>query len=165
MANGNEFDFADPTEEIQVVESYMSELRYFMSVKTINTLDKIETNILQLDTEYATKTDAIKGEVHAYGHVVDTLIATIGDPDFATNFNKENTLAKIALIAPKMMAIKDERNEFIARFIKEYGFEEDVAKTIWKVFQSVYQYYSASSEEYRAWVFNRLLGGDVVWCK
>lgn len=156
-SNGSAFDYADPTEDIQYLENYMTELRFFISGQVPKALDTIETNVRQIDTSYAVKTNAITDEVRTYGRIVDILVASISAPDFAVSFDKAAVWGQIALIAPGWKIHRTEAELFITNIVEQYGFDRQTATSMWRIYQTLRVRYPHFSQEELDWKFSRVI--------
>lgn len=155
--DGGVFDTIDPTPEIQYLESYMSELREFMAVTAPNALKTITDSVSDAEATYVTQVTALKNEVTDYGKAVDTLIEIISDKDFATNFDKTKLIEKVFAAAPILSAIKEEKDAFIANAKEQYGFDEETAKIMWKVWQGIKEANPTATPRELSYIYTRAI--------
>ena len=155
--NGDVFDFADPTDEIRYLENSMSELRFWMSETALQKLDSIETSVRQLDSNYASRCNEVTEEIATYGRVVDILIGSIGSPDFVTSFNKADIWEKINEEAPQLLDRRTEKQWFFLNMAREFGFDLETIKIMWKVWEGIVANNPTSSQRELDWMFIRAL--------
>ncbi len=155
---GEAFDYADPTPEISSLENYMCEYREFMGLTAPNALNTIVTNVSQAQATFVTQSNDIKDLLTDYGKALDVLIETIGDKNFATNFNKIALLEKVNLASPKLAAQRQRKDDFTLHTMAQYGFDKDTAEIMWKLWQSINDSFGKKDDAYIAWYYNRILG-------
>jgi len=136
-ANGDVFDIADPAQEIQFLESTMTDLRGWMSEEAPKALDNIEADICQLDTNYAVRCDEVTEEIVTYGIVVDLLIEAIGSENFAAAFSKAAMSNRIKQEAPSIWTHGAERRAFYNNITEQFGFDINTAIIMWKVWNGI----------------------------
>jgi hypothetical protein len=154
-SHGGVFETVDFSGKASTIDEFMSNSRNLISVIAPTKFEEVFAALNDKDAAFSTDCENATVEMKSYALGLDLLIQTIGDSSFPASFDRESLSTSLTSI----QQLTVEQSKYVNQICSTYGFTSQIALYILRVYENIYDTYADETEEYKAWLFSRALGG------